>query len=140
MKLIRSAKLVVLDASGKALLLRRSSTHPRQALEPDIPGGVIERNETIEAGLIRELREETGIIAAETDVRLIYTMTFDNIPGLSINRLLYGLRLTQHAPDVHLSWEHDMYSWVSIENVVGLERPYQKGVEYANEHALWADI
>jgi 8-oxo-dGTP diphosphatase len=140
MKIIRSAKVVVIDADGKALLLRRSGTHPRYALDADIPGGTIEENETIEAGLVRELQEETGITAAETDLRLLYTMTFDAIPGISINRLLYGLQIDQSSPDVQLSWEHDRFSWVPVAELKGLERPYQTGVDYVNDHGLWSEV
>lgn len=140
MKLVRSAKVVIIDSSGEALLLIRSNSHPSDALSPDIPGGTIENGETIEAGLIREIKEETGLIIEETALKLIYSFTFDNIPGISINRLLYGLRLEEKSPIIDISWEHDQYSWVAISELVGLEKPYQKGVDYANEHSLWSEI
>ena len=139
-KLVRSAKIVVLDADNKALLLRRSHTHPTDAFEPDIPGGTIEHHETIEEGILRELEEEVGLIITEDDLTLLYTLTFDNIPGVSINRLLYAARLSSQQPTITLSWEHDEFKWVEISELKGLERPYQKGVDYATTHGLWDSV
>lgn len=138
MKLIRSAKIVILDANGRALLLKRSSSHPNDALMPDIPGGTTEAGETIEAGLLREVFEETGLELKISDLTLLHSLTFDNIPGVSINRLLYMARLTTPAPTIVISWEHSEYSWVPLSDLIRLERPYQKGIDYATKHNLWS--
>lgn len=50
-----SAGAVVLDAQGKILLIKG----PRRGWE--FPGGIIELGETIEDGIIREVKEESGI-------------------------------------------------------------------------------
>jgi 8-oxo-dGTP pyrophosphatase MutT (NUDIX family) len=47
---------VIVDDSGRALLSRRRDN---QSWEP--PGGVLELAESIEDGLRREVREETGL-------------------------------------------------------------------------------
>jgi 8-oxo-dGTP pyrophosphatase MutT (NUDIX family) len=140
MKLIRSAKIVVLNIKNEALLLRRSNTHPRNPLEADLPGGVVEASESIEAGALRELNEETGLKLQQSDLRLLHSFTFNNIPGISISRLLYGARLQEISPAIVLSSEHDEYRWVDISELRGLEEPYQKGIHYANEHKLWDNI
>jgi 8-oxo-dGTP pyrophosphatase MutT (NUDIX family) len=46
---------VITDDDGRALLIRR-----RDTLHWEPPGGVLELDESIEAGLRREVREETG--------------------------------------------------------------------------------
>ena len=140
MKLIRSAKIVILDAKGRALLLRRSESHPRRAFESDLPGGIIEDHESIEAGVLRELREETGLIIDQANLKLLHSLTFNNIPGVSISRLLYAARIEEVSPDIVLSIEHDEYKWVSTSELKELERPYQKGVEYATRHQLWKHV
>lgn len=140
MKLVRSAKIVILDADNKALLLRRSHTHPSDGLMPDIPGGTIEHHETIEEGMLRELEEEAGLVLTKDDLTLLFSLTVDNIPGVSINRLLYATRLTSKKPTITLSWEHHDYAWVEIAELKGLERPYQKGVDYATTHGLWDSV
>lgn len=47
---------VVVDADGRVLVIRRRDTGEWQ-----IPGGVLEPAEPIDAGLVREVEEETGI-------------------------------------------------------------------------------
>ena len=47
---------VIIDEQGRALLIQRRDNHH---WEP--PGGVLELDESIEDGLRREVREETGL-------------------------------------------------------------------------------
>jgi 8-oxo-dGTP diphosphatase len=47
---------VVVDRAGRALLIRRHDNAHWEA-----PGGVLELDETIEAGVQREVKEETGL-------------------------------------------------------------------------------
>lgn len=51
---------IVLDGSGRILLVRRANA-PAQGLW-SIPGGRVEGGETSEVAVIRELREETGLV------------------------------------------------------------------------------
>lgn len=139
MRLIRSAKVVILDKNGDALVLRRSGSHPKEALQPDLPGGVTEDGETFEVGLAREILEETGIVVKPDQLILVYTTTHRYF-GKSVSRLLYAVRLQEVAPHVAISWEHDEFSWQPIGNVKDMEPPYQNGINYANEHDLWREI
>ena len=139
MKLIRSAKVVILDKNGDALTLRRSGSHPREAFRPDLPGGVIKEDETFEAGLVREIFEETGIAIKSEQLILVHTFTH-RLFGKSVSRLLYAVRLQEVAPHIAISWEHDEFSWQPIADVHDMEKPYQKGIDYANEHGLWKKI
>lgn len=139
MKLIRSAKVVILDKNGDALVLRRSGSHPKEALRPDLPGGVIKDGETFEVGLAREIFEETGITIEPERLILVHTSTHSFF-GKSVTRLLYAVRLRENAPHVVISWEHDEFSWQPIVNVKDMERPYQNGIDYANEHDIWKEI
>lgn len=51
-----SAAAAIVDEHGRVLAIRRRDNH---RWEP--PGGVLELEETIHAGLVREVREETGL-------------------------------------------------------------------------------
>lgn len=139
MKLARSAKIIIIDKHDRALVLRRSSTHPRLALQSDLPGGVIEDKESIEQGLVREILEETGLSVPAESLKLVYSFT-RSLFGWSVNRLLYAVRIAETAPEIAISWEHDDYSWKPIDELSGLELPYQEGINYANQHNLWDDV
>lgn len=142
MTVIRSAKAVVLDARGRALLLRRSDTHPEFAHDPDLPGGTILPEETYEEGIARELLEETGIELSQVgSIHRLYMGTFYE-PGeeSATERLLFGVRLREDAPEIRLSSEHDQYEWVAKEDLQGIEQPYQGGIRYVNLFNLWEKI
>ncbi len=59
------AACALIDADGRILLARRPEGRPMAGLW-EFPGGKLHPNETPEAGLIRELREELGIEVAES--------------------------------------------------------------------------
>lgn len=65
----RVVRLVVLDAGGRLLLFRtREPDHPDLGTWWELPGGGIEPGETYRDAAIRELREETGIIADPSQI------------------------------------------------------------------------
>lgn len=119
----RAAKAVILDQSGKMLVLRRSSTHPTKAFAMDLPGGIVEEGETSEIGLIREIKEETGLDIGSDKLILIanYVEKFDN---RDVSRMLFGVKIPGESPEIVISWEHDQYDWVKPSEV-DLEDPYR---------------
>ncbi len=54
-----SSAVLILDASGHALFIRRARDPGRNKLA--LPGGFIDRGETAEAAAMREVREEAGV-------------------------------------------------------------------------------
>ena len=58
---------VILDGHGRALLIRR-----RDNLHWEPPGGILELDEPIEAGLCREIREETGLAVEPVALTGVY--------------------------------------------------------------------
>lgn len=69
------ARAIVRNESGEVLLVR-NFIGPMWSL----PGGGIERSETPQAAALRELYEETGIIATEDTCRLLGILTSEKIP------------------------------------------------------------
>lgn len=66
----RAVRVVVVDAHDRVLLfLTRESTRPQDGTWWELPGGGIEPGEGYAAAAVRELYEETGIVARESDVR-----------------------------------------------------------------------
>lgn len=65
----RAVRIVVLDGQGRLLLFHtRDLDHPDLGTWWELPGGGIDPGETYLDAAIRELREETGIVAAPADV------------------------------------------------------------------------
>jgi 8-oxo-dGTP diphosphatase len=110
---MRIAKALIFDARGNALILRRSGTHPHYAHEADLPGGIIERGETYEQGLVREILEEAGLSVAPD--QLLYATEHSGF-GRSTKRL-YTVILDDQ-PEVTISWEHEEYEWVAPSQLV----------------------
>lgn len=139
MKILRAAKVVIVDKNDNFLVLYRSDTHPYQPHEPDLPGGVIELSEDTEDGLAREIIEETGLVVSSEKLTLIYTLTHDYF-GRSISRFLYAARIEHEEPVINLSWEHEHYEWLPFHKIPTFERPYQQGIDYGAQHNLFNDV
>lgn len=56
-----SQKAIILNEEGKLLAIRRSGTAPSRSLTWDFPGGDVDFGEELKSGMIREIKEETGL-------------------------------------------------------------------------------
>ena len=63
-KIVLVAACALIDADGRVLIAQRPAGRPMAGLW-EFPGGKVEAGETPEATLIRELKEELGIIINE---------------------------------------------------------------------------
>ena len=128
MHVIVAAKALIV-VGDEGLVLRNSDTHPRWPLKGDLPGGTIEDNETIEAGLLREILEETAIALDSAHVKQQYAITKSN-DDVTVVYHFYVAHL-EVKPDVVLDWEHDQYEWVKLTEIQGVETPYQEGIDHS---------
>ena len=69
------AKVVLIDQKNRALLLKRSDYTDKFAGDWDLPGGHLKPNESLEAGLARETKEETQLDVREP----IFLVQIDNL-------------------------------------------------------------
>jgi 8-oxo-dGTP diphosphatase len=84
-----SVVAVVLDARGRALLIQRRDNHH---WEPS--GGVLELGETIEDGLRREAREETGLDVEPVALTGVYKNMRRGVVALAFRCRVTGGELT----------------------------------------------
>lgn len=68
MRLVLVAACALIDGEGRVLLAERPAGKAMAGLW-EFPGGKVEAGESPEAALVRELREELGIVVAEADLR-----------------------------------------------------------------------
>jgi len=90
---------VVIDAEGRALVIqRRDNAH----WEP--PGGILERDETITDGLLREVREETGLIVEPIALTGVYKNMSRGIIALVFRCRPVGGTLTENREVTGFRW------------------------------------
>ncbi|WP_336276447.1 (deoxy)nucleoside triphosphate pyrophosphohydrolase [Bartonella sp. CB178] len=99
----------LLDKDNRVLLAERPQGKPMAGLW-EFPGGKIERGETPEASLIRELDEELGIHVSESN---LFPLTFVS-HGYESFHLLMPLYLCSHYEGVVHGREGQNLKWVFI--------------------------
>src|SRR5918912_3694502 len=102
---------VVVDDAGRVLVARRRDNGHWEA-----PGGILERDETFEEGVAREVAEETGV-TVEVD-RL--TGVYKNMTR-SIVALVYRCRPLHGT--AHATSESDAVAWLTPAEVAGQLAP-----------------
>jgi phosphoglycolate phosphatase len=114
---IATVGALIHDGHGKVLMIR---THKWSDLW-GIPGGKIERGETCEDALIREIREETALEVS--DIRFV--MVQESIFSPSFIRpehfILLNYLAKTDSRDVTLNDEAEEFRWVTIEEAFTLE-------------------
>lgn len=86
----------LIDRRGDVLLQRRPEGKAMAGLW-EFPGGKVERGETPEAALVRELYEELGIVVAPAALSPLTFATAD-LGARSLILLLYGIRSWEGTP------------------------------------------
>ncbi len=119
------AKSFVLDDNGKILVLRRSITDQRRPLTWDLPGGIVELDEDPDKAVAREIYEEAGL---KTTTPKIFHVDSRTDKAFLVFLLYF---LYTNDKDVSLSFEHDIYLWVSKDEFMELNIPelYKTAVE-----------
>jgi 8-oxo-dGTP diphosphatase len=90
---------VITDDGGRALLIRRRDT---RHWEP--PGGVLELDESIEAGLRREVREETGLTVEPVALTGVYKNMARGIVALVFRCKVVSGHLTLNDEVAGFQW------------------------------------
>lgn len=98
------AKVVLVDQKNRTLFLKRSDYVDKYAGDWDLPGGHLKPNESLEAGLARETKEETQLDVREP----VFLLKIDNL------HFFYAMYDSQ---EVKLSHEHTDYKFFNKEDL-----------------------
>ncbi|MFD0886744.1 NUDIX hydrolase [Streptosporangium algeriense] len=90
---------VVLDDQGRALLVQRRDNGHWEA-----PGGILERDEDITTGLVREVREETGLIVEPLALTGVYKNMTRAVVALVFRCTTTGGHLTANRESRAFRW------------------------------------
>lgn len=96
--------------NNKTLFLRRANYIKQFGGKWCLPGGTLENDENPKSGIIRELKEETGIVV--DDVKLWKNWKYSDNSTTSI----YEIELDRE-PNIKISREHAQYKWLSIDDL-----------------------
>ena len=102
-----SIKVVIIDDTGRCLLLKRSRHSKGNPGKWDLPGGKVDSGEDFDRALIREVLEETGLRISLTRV---IGGTQRELGERTVAYLIMEACLASGQP--RLSGEHEDFSWV----------------------------
>jgi 8-oxo-dGTP diphosphatase len=123
---------VVIDEGGRALIIQR-----RDNAQWEPPGGVLERSETVTDGLLREIKEETGLTVEPVALTGVYKNMSRGIIALVFRCRAIGGKLTENPEVAGFRWvrEADACSLMSEAYAVRVLDAFQpQGVPAVREH------
>ena len=105
----------IIENNGKILCAQRSETM-KLPLKWEFPGGKIEENESLEACLKREIREELGI-----EINILEQLpSFKHRYSANFSIELFPFRCNLLSHEIHLT-EHKQIKWLSLEELKDLD-------------------
>ncbi|QSF46668.1 NUDIX hydrolase [Paenibacillus tianjinensis] len=128
--IIVAVKGVIIN-EGKILLVQRASADAVGGGTWECAGGKIEFGEGLEAALVREIKEETGLTV--TVDNLLYAASFLTDPARQVIIITYLCRSAEQV--IRLSEEHTDYRWCTKDLLRGLLPP-QIFAEFVKYHIL----
>ena len=115
-----AVKAVIVDASGRCLLVRRSSANKHFAGCWEWPGGKVDSGEDFASAVIRETKEETGL-----DVNIVGLAGAVSFEMTKVNVVLLCMEVRITGGALILSEEHDAAEWVPLKELGCWELPPQ---------------
>lgn len=100
---------IIVICNGELLLLRRANYMKTFGGKWCFPGGHIDKGEKSETAILRELKEETGIVL-DSVPKLWKTWKYSNGDTSDIYKIYLDTK-----PEVKISREHAQYKWVKID-------------------------
>lgn len=114
-----SQKAVIINKEGKILALRRTSTALSNPDKWDLPGGDLDFGEDVLCGIIREIKEETGLEIKK--LKLFNVESHIDKKGEFWVTIAYKAKTKNN--NLKLSSEHNDFKWVTKKEFLNLETP-----------------
>ncbi len=114
---------VLLKNKDKYLAIKRAPNDRYGQGDWDLPGGKMEKNESVKQSLVSEVREETGIIIKEEDISKVSSIFDQSSEHKKYKGYWYILMCffaTTTEFNVVLSEEHTDYKWVTKDELLKL--------------------
>ncbi|MCG8325959.1 MAG: NUDIX domain-containing protein [Thiotrichales bacterium] len=113
---VAATSSAIIETPDRFLMVQRA--HEPCSGMLDFPGGFVEKDETAEAALRRELQEELGLgYAGELDYLCTYTNTY-NYSGINYHTLdLYFLIRFDDTPGLSSNDDVAAYEWLDRNNI-----------------------
>jgi len=112
-----SQKAIVFNEEGRFLVLRRTSSAPFNPNEWDFPGGELAFGEDVAKGIIREIKEESGLEVK--DLKPFDVESHINEEGDFWVTIAYTAKAISNK--VALSFEHDEFKWLAAKDFLNLK-------------------
>lgn len=103
---------IILNDKNEVLIMSRKSDDFMGGID-ELPSGNMEKNETIEMALKREVKEETNLELQEI---ICYINSFDYISGSGKKARQYNFAIKVGSGEIILT-EHDEYKWQDIDQI-----------------------
>ena len=116
------AKAIIVRPDKRILFLYRGDTHPSFPGHLDLPGGEVETGENWEEAVIREIKEETSLVAKAKEINKVFEKSYEHVA-----HVIYLIELNESSPQVSLGWEHSKYEWLTKDEVLKARIP--KGID-----------
>lgn len=108
-----AAKAVVFNDQGDYLVLRKSSSEDINPNTYDLPGGRVEFGEKLDEAVIREVKEETGLVIKPLQIFNAWTFIKDS--NFQLTGIDFIARLVEGGEK--LSSEHDEVLWINSKDI-----------------------
>ncbi len=115
-----TVKAVIVNKNSDILLLKRANNEKTHAGSYDLPGGTLEKGETIKNALKREIKEETGLMVGDVEIIKVseYPIKHKKFNEIKALRFIVDYP-NKDFEEIKLNKrEHGEFEWISFDDAI----------------------